>query len=378
MQVIKAIGLKTLLIIMVVIPIQMIGQTVIEETDSDTIRLWIEDEAGNIMSLRRVFESGTASGGQFIELTPGNNNLKNAPEDGLTTYNFTVKEPGTPKKVIFETDMCLDVDDVGALAVLHAMANNDEVELLAVCFNEVHPYGPSAIDAINTWYGRGDIPVGIYKDTLSEPDSSRYLKAVSNFSHDLNSKNALSALDVYQNVLSEQPDSSVTIISVGFLNNLNDLLKVSPDLIAKKIKELVIMGGVNNDGFNLSRHNLVSVSENVIKSWPGPVVISQPGSRILTGIALKNSPEENPVREAYYKFFQDNFCGRPSWDQIAVLYGVRGLSNYFSRNTTGTGSLTNGYKWQMKPGFRSFIEPLLPVDSYAKIIDALMLKPPMN
>jgi inosine-uridine nucleoside N-ribohydrolase len=53
----------------------------------------------------------------------------------------------------------------------------------------------------------------------------------------------LNALDVYQNVLSEQPDSSVTIISVGFLNNLNDLLNANPELIAKKVKELVIMGG---------------------------------------------------------------------------------------------------------------------------------------
>jgi hypothetical protein len=135
---------------------------------------------------------------------------------------------------------------------------------------------------------------------------------------------------------------------------------------------------VNNDGFNLSRHDLVSVSENVIKNWPGPVVISQPGSRILTGKVLKSAPEENPVREAYYKFFHDNFCGRPSWDQIAVLYGVRGLSDYFSRNTTDTGSLPNGYKWQMKPGHRSFIEPLLTVESYARIIDNLMLEPPVD
>jgi len=61
---------------------------------------------------------------------------------------------------------------------------------------------------------------------------------------------------------------------------------------------------------------------------------------------------------------------------MAVLYGVRGLSDYFSRNTTITGSLQNGYKWKMEAGHRSFLRALLPVDSYAKIIQALMLEPP--
>ncbi|HCK98981.1 MAG TPA: hypothetical protein DHW42_02585, partial [Candidatus Marinimicrobia bacterium] len=57
-----------------------------------------------------------------------------------------------PKKIIYETDMCADVDDAGGLAILHALANNGEAEILAVCFNEVHSYGAPAIDAINTWY----------------------------------------------------------------------------------------------------------------------------------------------------------------------------------------------------------------------------------
>ena len=55
-----------------------------------------------------------------------------------------------PTKVIYETDMCADVDDVGGLAVLHAFANSGQAEILAVCFNEVHPSGAAAIDAINT------------------------------------------------------------------------------------------------------------------------------------------------------------------------------------------------------------------------------------
>ena len=43
--------------------------------------------------------------------------------------------------------MCLDVDDVGGIASLHALADDGEVELLAVCFNEVHPNGAAAIES---------------------------------------------------------------------------------------------------------------------------------------------------------------------------------------------------------------------------------------
>lgn len=284
--------------------------------------------------------------------------------------------PDIPKKVIFETDMCLDVDDVGALAMLHAMADQGEAEILAVCFNEVHPHAAKAIDAINTWYGRGDIPVGIYKKPLALPDASTYLTNLSRFPNDIDETDVPDAVSVYREVLSKQPDKSVTIISVGFLNNLSDLLTESPDLVSAKVKEIVIMGGVHNDGFNLSRHELVAASENVLKNWPSPLVISQPGYEILTGGKLVNTPENNPVRDAYYSFFYSNFCDRPSWDQIAVLYGVRSCSDYFINVSNGTGRLINGYTWEMKEGYRTFIKTLHPAKTYAKTIERLMLAPP--
>ncbi len=83
-----------------------------------------------------------------------------------------VKRGGIP--VIYETDMTLDVDDVGALAVLHGLQKEGEVDLLGVCYNEVHPLGPDAIDVINTYYNCGTIPIGIYKKELANPDPSDY------------------------------------------------------------------------------------------------------------------------------------------------------------------------------------------------------------
>jgi hypothetical protein len=91
--------------------------------------------------------------------------------------------------------------------------------------------------------------------------------------------------------------------------------------------------------FNLVRHNLVSKSEYVIRNWPTPLVISQHGGNTKTGTKLSDSPEENPVQEAFYRWFNRSYKGRSSWDQVAVLYGVRGLGKTFAEITTGTGRL---------------------------------------
>ena len=282
-----------------------------------------------------------------------------------------------PKKVIFETDMCTDVDDVGALAVLHALADDGEVEILGISYNEAHPSGAGTICAINTWYNRGEIPIGIYKGDLADPDESSYLESIAaNFAHDLPTSPTPSSLELYQQVLSEQPDNSVTIISVGFLNNLYDLLKANPDLVAQKVTELVVMALVVDDPYNTVRHGLIDTSEYVIDNWPTPLVISQHGESVYTGARLGETPAENPVREAYYRRFNGQYKGRSSWDQIAVLYGVRGLSDYFTEITDGKGRLSNGYEWEMKQGFRSYLEVRVSDSEFVRIIEDLMIKSP--
>ncbi|MDA0196674.1 MAG: hypothetical protein O2887_18480 [Bacteroidetes bacterium] len=89
-----------------------------------------------------------------------------------------------PVKVIFETDMTLDVDDVDALAVLHGLQTEGKVSLLGVCYNEVHPLAPDMIDAINTYHHRSTIPIGIYRKDLKEPDPSDYFTSERNFDVD--------------------------------------------------------------------------------------------------------------------------------------------------------------------------------------------------
>ena len=296
----------------------------------------------------------------------------------LAAHSDETAVPDDAKRIILETDMTFDVDDVGALAVLHALADDGRARILAVNYNEVHESGAAAIDAINAWYGRGDVPVGVYRGELSDPDTSRYLGHVAAFPHRLTADNAPDALDVYRRVLTDQPDASVTIVSVGFLNNLADLLRAEADLVASKVEKLVVMGGRHKDGFNLVRHGLVDTTEEVIDNWPTRLAISDYGGRVRTGATLANTPADNPVREAYFRWFGGTFEGRSSWDQVAVLYAVHGAGNWFEDVASGTASLRNGYSWRLKPGWRTYVGPKRAQNEFASRIERLMAEPPRN
>ena len=283
-----------------------------------------------------------------------------------------------PVKVIFETDMTYDVDDVGALAVLHALADAGAVELLAVSFNETHRSGAAAIAAINTWYGRGEVPIGTFRGDLQAPDESRYLDHVATFPHDLGRQAVPESLELYRSVLGSEPDGSVTIVSVGFLNNLDVLLREEPRLVAAKVRRLVVMGGRHNDGFNLVRHDLVAVTQRVVTDWPTPLAITDFGGSVRTGVALADASPANPVREAYFRYFAESFRGRSSWDQVAVLYGVFGAGDWFEDVGSGEASLPNGHVWQLNAPRRTYVGARKGVADFQQWIEELMTRPPSD
>ena len=275
-----------------------------------------------------------------------------------------VEVVGVP--VIYETDMTLDVDDVGALAVLHGLQTQEKVTILGVSYNEVHPLAPDAIDAINTYYHRGTIPIGIYTKILSEPDPSDYFSAgrdddVDNMEHDISDNSVVDAVELYKQILAHQEDSSVVVISVGFLNNLHDLLK-DPEgysLVAQKVKLLAVMGGLHGDGFNFVRHNLVSQTQYVIENWPGTLVVTDVGGSMITGETLSSrTPADNPVRKAYeLEWGVGPHNGRSSWDQVTTMYAIFG-TQYYTEDWSGNGSLPNGYSWDFSEGYRGYAEPI--------------------
>ena len=303
------------------------------------------------------------------------------PDNDSSDPNSEIEIIGIP--VIFETDMTFDVDDVGALAVLHGLQNEGEVTILGVCYKEVHPLGHFAIDAINTYYNRGRIPIGIYTKNLQDPDPSDYYtydngQDLDNMKHDMTDNMLADAIEVYKQLLEPREDSSVVIISVGFLNNLHDLL-LDPEgynLAKSKVKLLAVMGALHYGGFNFTQHGLVDQTQYVIENWPGTLVTTHVGAEIITGETLTaRTPENNPVRKAYeLELGVGPNNGRSSWDQVTTLYAVFG-TKYYVEDWDGGGSLPNGYTWTFRQGFRGYAAPKDDKEVEDEIERLMTLKP---
>jgi inosine-uridine nucleoside N-ribohydrolase len=130
----------------------------------------------------------------------------------------------TPVRVIFDTDLGADVDDAGAVAVLHALADRGEADILAMGLSVTHRWSAPCLDAMNTYYGRPDIPIGVVKGKGVD-DGCKYAESIAKeFPHDLKSPDeAADVVSLYRQVLAKQPDNSVVLVTVGFLTNVANL-----------------------------------------------------------------------------------------------------------------------------------------------------------
>ena len=330
----------------------------------------------------------------------------------ITVLSFGLAIPADAKvpNIIFDTDFGPDIDDVAALAMLHALANNGEANILAAMVSSSHYWSPGGIDAVNTYYGRPNIPIG-GRQSGPQPEGHTYVKilANSNYGNDIKSVNDVpNSVELYRQLLNKQPNQSVTIVSVGFLTNLSGLIdtprnykadgimKTGLQLVREKIKQWVVMGGKYPKGneFNFARDGNTSsgvgpFTLNAVTNWPTPVVFlgSEIGVGIRTGPGLTKTPVNNPVRVAYKSYFATtNGNDRPSWDQTAVLYAVRGSSfqgiTYWTEVNQGFNEITNitgENVWRSSPDRdHSYAVKSLPPAKMEKIIEDLMVQEPIG
>lgn len=319
-------------------------------------------------------------------------------------------------KVIFDTDMYTDFDDAGALAMLHALADAGECEILATIANTRDCLSVAMCEVINSYYGRPDIPVGCSKELgftgASKAHIIRYGKTVEKYAkwvRHRNSNDAPDANEVYRRILAAQPDGSVVICSVGFITNMRRLLETKPDeispldgkaLVAKKVKCWVAMACNYPSGQEYNSKTDPESSRIAFSEWPTPVIFSdfQYGRDCFAGRALADSGiEGNPVVDVYAgnlppkedirKFaavhlrYSNGMRGRAAWDQTAVLIAVRGEHSYFNVERGEYRMLQEpageNEWWPDAENGRHFrITEKLSKAEVGKIIDELMLRKP--
>lgn len=263
------------------------------------------------------------------------------------------------EKIIFDTDFGGDADDLGALVMLHYYIDSNECDLLAVMCWSTEKYAIPAIDAVNRYYKHPDIPLAIRSWDVDYRKWNYNEIIANNFPHKLKHNDVRITTDLYREILSQQEDKSVTIVTVGPLKNIEELLKSQKDqhsdlsgyeLLHKKVKRFVIMGGKfpsGEDEWNFDG-GMPGVTRYVLENLKVPVIFSgfELGVQIKTGAVLNDLEKNTPLYMGFKHFsanapwmkeyYKGKILDNSSYDQTAVLFAVEGgIGKYWDLEKNG-------------------------------------------
>lgn len=309
--------------------------------------------------------------------------------------SFAQNRPQSPVSVILDTDIGPDYDDVGAMAVLHALADRGEARPLAVIASNKHELVVPTIDVLNTYFGRPTLPIAVTKGTGVDDGAPQKWPEmlVAKYPHTIRSSaDAPDAITTYRQILAKQPNGSVTIVTVGFLTNMANLLDSKPDqysrlggreLVKQKVKELVSMAGLFPAGREFNVHKDSVAAEKAFTNWPTPVIFSgfEIGKQVKTGLRVIADPSLNsPVKDVFahcIPLSKQDKDGRMSWDQTAVLVAIRGTKPYYTLKRGRYIAKGGNNGWQDDPnGNHYYLVEKMPASQVTEEIETLMMHQP--
>ena len=279
-------------------------------------------------------------------------------------YEYT----GVPL-ILLDTDIGSSTDDLFTLMMIYRYQDLKRSRLLGVVVDREGEDCAACADVMNTYYGHGDIPIGLVRDGIKNPtvwidykafpthtDSNGKLmfqRSVADYS------SLPDGWQLYRQLLAAQPDHSVNIVSIGFVTCLAQLLQSDPDdysplngveLVRRKVRCIYIMGGVFGDAEEPIEYNLaqgVEFAQAFFNLWPDDVdIIMSPGE---VGDDIEYLPEQvvadidwtdiHPIKQVYMNYNCDT--GQKMWDPLTAINAVEG-NGLFKFSTRGV--VTVGYK----------------------------------
>lgn len=235
------------------------------------------------------------------------------------------------KKLILDTDWFTDCDDAGALKLLLEERKAGKIDLLGININVYSPYSVRSVDAVLRANGVTEMPIGIDTGATEYPGEMKYQELTARHSDRTEYEEAVR---LYRRLLAASAEQ-VEIISIGFLNNLEKLLKSGADefspldgktLVREKVKKIWIMGGIwNRDGgqeYNFGAYvgpMATHASAYVCREMPVPMIFSGSENGVDT-ISGKHLPKDGIIYEIYNAWGVPE--GRSSWDPMVALMAV--------------------------------------------------------
>ena len=301
-----------------------------------------------------------------------------------------------PTPVIFDTDMGPDYDDAGAITLLYAFADSNKINVLATMASTKYEGVAGVLNVFNTYFKRPDMPIGIPKSyAVEQRDWQHWTDTLlDNYPHQIKKNSeAEDAVMLYRKLLATQSDNSVTIITVGFLTNISNLLQSKPDkysplsgvdLVKKKVKKMVSMAGKFPEGKEFNVFKDIEASQYAFTHFPKPIYFCgfEIGEHIKCGLPLVHSDniQNNPTKDVFRISIpqaDEDSAGRKSWDEVTTLLAISDYKSYYS---TKEGSIVvaedGSNTWNEKGKNQYYFTDKNSASQMQVIIDKLMMHQP--
>lgn len=303
-----------------------------------------------------------------------------------------------PLRIIFDTDLGNDIDDVLALEMLLNYEREGRVELLGVTLCKANPHTAEFADGYLRAAGRGDLPLGFAHRGVT-PEDGTYLLPTLEASFDgkplLAPERTAGELPegyvLLRQLLAAQPDASVVLVAVGPLTNIGNLLAsggdaVSPltgrELVAAKVKRVVTMAGLFGDEFDFPEWNVVCDVEAAQRTFHGcPVPLTTTGWEVGNRLLYPHEsilndfgdPEASPLAVAYCHYMEMPY-DRQTWDLTAVLEAVE-PGVWFDRSPRGRIRIADDGRSTLETASEGMQEYLvIPQERTAAALEALVAR----
>ena len=313
--------------------------------------------------------------------------------------NVFAQKTTAPVRLIFDSDMGPDYDDVGAITILHNYADKGKVKILATIASTNYEGVAGVLNLFNTYFNRPNIPVGVPKgEAVGLRDFQHWSDTIlARYPHKIKTNaEAPDAVELYRKILAAQPDNSVTIVTIGFFTNVSNLLNTKADkyssltgieLVKKKVKLLVSMAGKFPSGYEFNVMKDVPASNNVFKNWPTKIIFSgfEIGEKIKAGIPLINnsSIKNDPTKDVFkmsIPMAKEDSIGRMSWDETAVLVAIKGYSPWYTLHSGKMGTVAADGKdeWDDTGKGHAYLVEKADYKVVQKLINELIMHQPVG
>lgn len=275
--------------------------------------------------------------------------------------------------IIIDTDLGSSTDDVVTICMAYSYMRQGRADLLGIVVDRMGEQNAVFADVLNTYFGFPRIPIGLCRNGVEHP------QIFTDYAHIAEKKRSDGTplfartqtmfeddFKVYRKLLASQPDKSVTVLSIGFLTSLANLLTSSADeysqldgvsLIAQKIKRIIVMGGKFDETDKNGEYNIQQsgrFAETFFRLLPSSVPVDY--SPEAVGNALYWTKNEilqtlshiavHPLKQIYLDCPEDPY--QRMWDPLTIIQAVEG-DKHFSWSAPGVVTLQKDFTLTFSP-----------------------------